>query len=67
MDTSLILLFVCMAQWPEFEQPISLAMVVDLLRKIDEKPFAPWLDRHHAPRWASIVVGTDLTVEISGT
>ena len=37
MDTSLVLLFVQMPQWPELQRPISLAMVVDPLSKIEEK------------------------------
>ena len=37
MDTSLILLFVRMLQSPELHRPISLAMVVDPLPKIEEK------------------------------
>ena len=63
MNTSLILLLLRMARWPELQRPISLAMVVDPLSKIEEKPFAPWLDRRQAPRWAPTVVVLSLTVE----
>ena len=62
MNTSLVLLLVRMARWPELQRPISLAMVVDPLSKIEEKPFAPWLDRRHAPWWAPTVVVTIPTI-----